>query len=394
MHELVDGPLPGGLERESLREQVRRLEASLAAEEAAHARTRLSFAQLESILDHAPLAIYLKDAAHQYALVNCQYERLSAQPRAAILGRDDFAIFPEPVAALFRSQDEEVTRVGKPVEFKETIPLADGVHTFITSKFPVLMGPGGALGVAGVCTEVTALEAARSQLEQAQAELVSRERLAALGELSAVIAHEVRNPLGVIFNALATLRRLPHAGGDTDELMGIIGEESARLNRMVGALLELVRPILAKPLPTALEPLLSGAIEAAVGIHDAPAEVKLVVAPGLTSVIVDPDLVRLAVINLVTNALHTPGRRGPVKVHAASGANERLVVAVIDDGAGVAPELEQRIFEPFFTTRASGTGLGLAVVKRVALAHHGTVRLLGTPGGGATFELSVPLQPT
>lgn len=383
-------PTPRPLQLEA---RVRELERLLLALEQKHERSTHYWAQLEAIIDSAPLAIYLKDADHNYLLVNREYEALAHHSRQEILGNDDFQLFPPPVAQLFRDQDDEVVKLNRPVEFRETIPLPDGVRSFITSKFPLPAGDGSLFGVAGMCTEITALAAAQKQLEEAQADLVKKERLATLGELAAVVAHEVRNPLAVIFNALAAVKRAGAFDGQDKRMLDVIGEESERLNRMVTALLELARPEQPRLAPTAVMELVRSSIDAARSMVEPDAEVRLVVPEPLPLARVDEHQLHQALVNLVSNAVQATGRRGPVQVRVTverEGA-QQLHIAVIDDGDGVPSELRERVFAPFFTTRAKGTGLGLAVVRRVAEAHRGSAVVERTPGGGATFLLRLPL---
>ena len=250
------------------------------------------------------------------------------------------------------------------------------------------MSDGELFGVAGVCTEVTALMEAKRQLEEAQAEVVRKERLATLGELAAVVAHEVRNPLAVIFNALAALKR--SAGKDSTRMLELIGEESERLNRMVTALLDLARPEAARLAPTQALELVRSSIDAARGMTEPEAEVRLLVPDSLPLARLDEQQVHQALVNLISNAVQATGRRGPVMVRVGL-ERELLRIDVVDDGDGVPPELRERIFAPFFTLRARGTGLGLAVVRRVVEAHRGTVSIETTPGGGATFVLKLPI---
>lgn len=370
-------------------DRIRELEAELAALRSDRERWRL----LEEVIDASPVTVYLKDADYQYLLVNRDYERLSGHDRERILGRNDFDIFPDPVAGLFREQDEEVIRRGEPVDFKETIPLPDGIHTFITQKFLLHTPEGKIAGIAGVCTDITELERARIELERAQCELVKQERLAALAELSGVIAHEVRNPLGVIFNALATLKRiLPTLPSDSRELLEIIDEEAARLNRLVSAVLELVRPVEPEIGPVSIDAIASQAIAAARSLADTKAEARLEIAPDLPVIHADERMLLQALISLVTNAIQAPNRRGPIKVRICMEPRPSNMVRfeVEDDGSGVPPEVVDRIFSPFFTTRAAGTGLGLPIVKRVADAHGGTIELLRDTQRGATFVLRIP----
>ena len=250
---------------------------------------------------------------------------------------------------------------------------------------------GGALAQRFVAN-ARALEEAAERLRSTQEELVRRERLAALGEMSAVVAHEVRNPLGVIFNALASIRHLPHHAEEREQLLRIVEEEADRLKRMVSDLLEFAQPRKLAVESVVLAPLVAGAVEAArSSIADAPSDVDvdLGAARALPAVSCDERLVRQAIVNLVVNALQAPRRRGPVRVRArVDGA--KLAISVIDDGEGVAEENIKSIFLPFFTTRATGTGLGLPVVQRIAEAHGGGLSHEPTPGGGATFVLRLP----
>lgn len=231
------------------------------------------------------------------------------------------------------------------------------------------------------------VEATAIELREAQAELVRRERLAALGEMSAVVAHEVRNPVAIIFNALASVKRHPEEG---EALLGIVHEEAERLKRMVSDLLEFARPQSLHFTRTSLEPVVAGAVEAVAATTSNASDIE-VTTTDLPPVLCDTQLVRQALVNLVTNALQARGRKRPVRVNGEV-RGESVVLAVVDDGDGVPSESRSQIFQPFFTTRATGTGLGLRVVQRIAEAHGGRIVHLETPGGGATFELFLPIH--
>ncbi|MBI5534090.1 MAG: PAS domain-containing protein [Deltaproteobacteria bacterium] len=111
--------------------------------------------ELTTIVGNTPAAIYLKDPDFRYVLVNRRYEQLAHVELEQIRGKTDYELFPKAVADLFRSQDEEVIRQGKPREFEETIPLPDGEFSFITVKFPVLGREGQVRAVGGFCTDIT-----------------------------------------------------------------------------------------------------------------------------------------------------------------------------------------------------------------------------------------------
>ena len=234
-----------------------------------------------------------------------------------------------------------------------------------------------------------------AELARAQAELIERERLAALGEMAASVAHEVRNPLGVIFNSLGSLKRLLQPEGDVRLLLDIVGEESDRLNRMVGDLLDYSRPLRPTLQPVALQPVLEEAIASTKSPgEESSVEVRLKIEPGLPPVRADARLLRQAVVNLVTNSLQAMPHGGVLTVSAArvlSDAGPQARIAVHDTGVGVPPEARSKVFQPFFTTKPTGTGLGLAVVKRIAEGHGGRA-LLSDSERGTEFHLLLPLS--
>jgi signal transduction histidine kinase len=231
-------------------------------------------------------------------------------------------------------------------------------------------------------------------LGRAQAELVTHERLAALGELSAVIAHEVRNPLAVIFNSVGSLRRLTPSAGDAGLLLDIVDQEATRLNRIVGELLDFVRPYSSHPRPGRLDLLVHGAVEAARrAAADENVDVKMNLRVGESDVLFDETMLQQALINLIVNAMQATPRGGTVTVDASAETHEgqtRLRCDIVDEGSGVDPS-DGRIFEPFFTTKATGTGLGLTIVRRIAAELGGSVHVARAPRGGSVFSLLIPL---
>ncbi|MBS2031350.1 MAG: PAS domain-containing protein [Deltaproteobacteria bacterium] len=215
--------------------------------------------------------------------------------------------------------------------------------------------------------------------------LVAQERLATLGEAAAVLAHEVRNPVAAILNALALLRHDPQHS----MAQRIAEEEANRLERLVRDLLNLARPL--EPQLRELD-LVDLATRTAASLRNRRPKEPLhieVVAGGPIPMVGDALLLELALENLLANAVRAspPGGRVEVRLEQRTGIT---CVAVDDQGPGVGEGLAERVFEPFFTTHATGTGLGLAVVRKVAEAHGGQVRAAQSPLGGARFEMELP----
>lgn len=269
-------------------------------------------------------------------------------------------------------------------------------YTLDLGQFAVVLSAGATL-IARFVADARALERSSANLRAAQTELLRRERLSALGELSAVVAHEVRNPVAVIFNALATLRKQPDSG-DMQTLLRIVNEEAERLKRVVDELLDFARPRELTISEVSPGPLVRSAVEAAVlALEEAQSaeSVNMESEQVLPQLNADEQLLRQAMINLITNALQARGRTGRVivRTRAESQPEASVCFDVVDDGAGISEDVEDKLFTPFFTTRASGTGLGLAIVKRIAEAHGGDVTWRRGETGGAIFTLRVPTRP-
>lgn len=230
------------------------------------------------------------------------------------------------------------------------------------------------------------------RLEALRVEMVERERLAAVGAMAAVLAHEVRNPLGIMFNALGGLRRhLPSAAGDTGELLAILEQEAERLKHLVTDLLEFASPHPAVHETSPLAPMIAEVVRAA-SYEDAFAVASPVVvidANESLEVHTDASLLRRALLNLVVNAYQHVPVGGRVTVHAQRGAPGLIAIAVANEGPLPPESVQRRMFDPFFTTKSRGTGLGLAIVRRLAHDMRATVRFQPGPEG-PTFVIEVP----
>ena len=233
----------------------------------------------------------------------------------------------------------------------------------------------------------------REELASTNRQLERRKRLAALGEMAAGLAHEIRNPLGGIQLYASLLKRdlsdRPELVITVDKM--ITGIKS--LDALVSDVLALTHTVRPRFAPTDLVPLIRSAVELLdPSVQEKQARVVCQV-PGELFVICDPHMIQRAALNLLKNGLDAAGTGGCVFVEVA-GRKEEAVIQVADTGPGIAPEIADKVFNPFFTTKATGTGLGLAIVHRIVEAHEGTIRVSKAPSGGALFVLRIPQKPS
>ena len=235
------------------------------------------------------------------------------------------------------------------------------------------------------------------RLEQAQADVRRSERLAALGQLTAGVAHEIRNPLGVIKGSAEMLaEKVSPSDTLAGELAGYISSEVDRLNGIVSRFLDFARPTPLDRHPAEIPPLLERALKV-IGESQAGARVKVerYYSPDLPRASVDPELCEQVFTNLALNAYQAMSERGgTLQVSARpsnSGVKSGVEIDFEDSGPGVPAELREQIFNPFFTTKKGGVGLGLSIVSKILDEHGGSIRLISTPAEGARFRIFLPL---
>jgi|SRR5882724_319651 two-component system sensor histidine kinase HydH len=241
------------------------------------------------------------------------------------------------------------------------------------------------------------LTEANRNLKLAQEEAQRAERLAALGQLSAGLAHEIRNPLGVIKGSAEILtQKLDNANPLAKELAGYIYTEVNRVSALVSRFLDFARPsqldLGASDLAVVVERCLKTVSEQGACKN---VNIKRDFASGLPRVMLDHDLCDQVFTNLFMNACEAMGEQGGdlrVRLRPSDdkGKDSGVVVEIEDSGPGVPAELKEQIFNPFVTTKKSGVGLGLAIVSKIVDAHGGSLKLVSDPGHGACFRVEFP----
>lgn len=251
--------------------------------------------------------------------------------------------------------------------------------------------------LAGLAAQV-AVTLENSQLYQ---QMKEKDRLAALGEMAAGLAHEIRNPLGSIKASAQYLSETSEAPGETSEFLGIIVDEVDRLNRVVSSFLDYARPGHADPVPIHVNSAVQLTLQFLRPECDA-AEVALHVAmePDLPKVRIDIEHLRQVLINLVQNAVQAMTSGGEIFVETGmqdrfrigGGAQRWVQISVRDTGPGIAPGLLANLFVPFVTTKQQGTGLGLAISQRIVSEAGGRIDVRSREGFGTTFVVLLPAE--
>jgi two-component system, NtrC family, sensor histidine kinase HydH len=231
------------------------------------------------------------------------------------------------------------------------------------------------------------------QLVRAEARANQAEREALLGRLAAGLAHEIRNPLGSIAGSIRLLETNPHLSHDDLVLCGIIDREAQRLNELVSDMLNLANPRRPERGALDLAALAREVVELARHSGRGTDDVELKVqADTPVTVLADGAMIRQLLWNLVRNAVQASAPGGVVSVDVEVG-RDHAEVAVVDHGVGIDLEARAHLFDPFFTTRSQGTGIGLAVVKRIVDEHGWRIAVEDTPGGGASFVVRLDTAP-
>ena len=373
-----------GLLLRALAERSRRAEAALAEAREERIARHAELETMQAMVDSMAEGVIFVDANDAIALVNKAGRVLrnlskgaggnlkDCHPRTSynVLGR---------VMGYLRSGDD-----------------AGPAHSIIKEKegryettYAPVRSPGGAyLGTVMVIRDI----AERRHLET---RLLDAARLAGLGQMSAQIAHELRNPLNAIDGAAQYLKRKLNGDADVAEYAGLIDEEVQRVNGFITELLHVARPADPVLAPSAVNRVIRAAARDAALVRGLPAEtVHLELAGDLPPLDLDATMVSEALLNLLGNAFDAGGPSGPELVTRTEGTGGEVavVVEVLDRGCGIPMDRLDEVRRPFVTTKAQGTGLGLVVVQRAAELHRAQFTLVPREGGGIIARLRFPVR--
>jgi two-component system, NtrC family, sensor histidine kinase PilS len=317
-------------------------------------------------------------------------EAIAGLPADAALGQRFNDIFG-PDVDLERVHAAVGRGDGQSQRYEIQIQRRDGRSVPVGISFWLLRsGEGEAIGLIGVCQDLSSIKQMEERMRQA-------DRLAALGRLSANIAHEIRNPLASVSGAIEVLARELPPDATRGRLVEIVLSESARLNQLISDFLEYARPAPLAPMEVNAAKVLDEVL-LLLEHRQLPDDLKVVREYGDALVVrADPQQLRQALWNLGLNAVQSMPSGGELRVGARRldlpGRPDRVEIWIGDTGSGIAETDLPHIFEPFYSTKPEGSGLGLAMVYRVVQEHGGEIDVRSTPGSGTLFTFTLPAAP-
>ena len=366
-------------------ENLRRTKDDLEAQvERRASELRDSNARLQSIIDSAVDGIIVIDASGRIESFNHGAERLFGFRGAEVVGRNVNVLMPSPdheqhdgyLARYLTTGTAKIIGIGREV----TGLRKDG------TTFPVHLSVGemtvtGERKFTGILHDLSA----RVRIEE---QLREQSTLARLGEMAAVIAHEVKNPLAGIRGAIQVIGgRLPEGSGDAVMTKEIVARIDA-LNDLMKDLLLFARPPQPRPRRVEVSRLVATTVEL---LKEDPAlkGVRIQVDGSVPPIEADPELLKIVFQNLLVNGAHAMQGQGTIRI-TVEAIDSSCRIAFSDAGPGIPPEIREKIFTPFFTTKSRGSGLGLSTAKRLIDAHHGTISIDCPSGGGTTVSIRLP----
>jgi two-component system sensor kinase FixL len=346
---------------------------------------RDSEARLRSILESAVDGIIVIDSHGRIESFNPAAERLFGYSAQEVKGQNVNLLMPSPhreqhddyMARYLATGIAKIIGIGREVAGRRKDGTTFPMHLSVGE-----MTIGGERKFTGLLHDLSVRVKVEEQLRE-QAALVR------LGEMAAVIAHEVKNPLAAVRGAIQVIgKRLPQGAREATIVTDIVARLDA-LNQLVRDLLLFARPPRPKPMPVDVSALLS--LTATLMVEDAAnREVQVVIEGASPTVAADAELLKIVFLNLFLNSAHAMRQRGVIAVTLSASADV-CRIEVTDTGPGIPPEIRAKLFTPFVTTKSRGTGLGLSTVRRLVEAHAGTVQVDCPPEGGTTVVISLPL---
>ena len=355
-----------------------------------HARTKLKQLKVDTdrILEHMSSGVLVVDSKGRILTVNPTAEQILGVDKNDIAGLQVEAAFdplmPEFACEILRALETEQGKLRHEI----TVKRHNGSHLPLGLSISILKDDGGIKrGVIAIFKDLTDVREMEERMRKA-------DRLAAIGELSAGIAHEIRNPLASISGSIEMLYNELELSGDDRRLMQLVMQESDRLNRIINDFLEFARLRPPKRQTVSVAKCLD---EVLMLLGNDPAVKKGVeteVRCGSGDVVVefDEEQMKQVMLNLAINACEAMRGSGKLVIETKKTADGQARVVFQDEGPGIGDEARAHLFEPFFTTKEGGTGLGLAIANKIVEAHGGRIEARNRADGGAEFSVVIPAR--
>src|SRR5690349_8544967 len=335
----------------------------------------------QEVVDAISPALCIVDRSGAIRRANRAFADLVNAPPASLIGRPWQAFAPpEWSAELQRALDQQ--GAGREVE------LRTGERTYAVTAVSISTADRSA---------VVLLFDDQTERRRLQDQLIQSEKMSAIGQLIAGIAHDLNNPLASVVGFADFLTEIPHIPPSIREPLTVVREEAERASSIVRNLLGFARKQDHQRRPTALKPLLDATFVLLRNqLMAQRVEAQIEIEPDLPMPDVDPNQIQQVFVNLINNAaqaIASTGRPGTIVVHARRWL-DGVAIDVIDDGPGMSESLASQVFEPFFTTKAEGegTGLGLSISQGIVKEHGGRIMLSSEEGRGSTFTVQLPLS--
>ena len=326
--------------------------------------------------------IIIEDLSGRVMEMNAEAERAYGWSREELVGQPIKTIMPPE---RHQQADELRDRCGRGEDIRNVESLQ---CTKLGQVLPVLLTLSYLTDEAGEPAAIATIAKDTRESKKAHQEALAATRLATIGQLVGTVAHELRNPLSAVGNAVFYLKRkVPDTEPKWKEYLRIISHEVAVSEQIIRNLLEVTRA--KEPAPEALDlgPLVRE-VFAPFGIPEG-IQWEFTCQPDPYMMVVDRVQLKQVLRNLLQNALQSVGDKGNIRLDARRTPKHQIIV-FHDDGAGVAPQHRERVFEPLFSTKAKGTGLGLWISREIIERHGGTIRLVDDQGAGAAFRIELP----
>ena len=334
------------------------------------------------LVSSLPIGLVATDTEGRIQLCNRTAEDLIEKTEHQLVGKRPGDVLPPPLAVLISQSEAEPER---PQRCDLLLERGEGrSRALLLAALAVIDGDRRHVGTMLLMQDV-------SEVKQLEEELKRNERLAALGEMAAGVAHELRNPLSSI-KGLALLLKSKFTANSTDrEAADILVREVERLNRSIGELLDYARPDRLEKATVSLNEIVGKALTLLrVDADAAGIEIVTEYCPPPDLVHADQDKLSQVFLNLLLNAIQAMKNGGILQVATVRDPGRQLLCRIQDSGCGIEADLLPKIFDPYVTTKSSGTGLGLAMSVKIIEEHGGRIDISSTPGQGTTVVVALP----